>query len=132
MIAAEAVAALQTRLSEALHSAVGLGPDSPEDRPKLKIDIYSLSPVPDVSRMTGRHLADMKASLSWTIRLLIEGDAEGLLTRLRLVEAAAADIEARPVLGGEGWRADIVLESESEWAMGRGAAIGVRMRVGAA
>jgi hypothetical protein len=130
MIAAEALSQLAARLSEALHHPVELGSGETVDGPVLRITVHSMQPVPDVSKMTGRHLADQKASISWVLLLLLSGEAEGVIARLRLVEAAALDIDSRPVLGGEGWRGDMALEADPAWARGIGPAIGVRMRVG--
>jgi hypothetical protein len=129
MIAAEALSQLAARLTETLHQPVELGSRDTVEGPALRITVHSMQPVPDVSKMTGRHLADQKASMSWVMLLLLTGEAEGVIARLRLVEAAALDIDSRPVLGGEGWRADMVLETDPEWARGLGPAIGVRLRV---
>lgn len=129
MIAAEALSQLAGRLSEVLHQPVELGTGATTDGPALRITVHSMQPVPDVSKMTGRHLADQKASISWVLLLLLSGEAEGVIARLRLVEAAAIDIDSRPVLGGEGWRADMALEADPDWARGVGPAIGVRLRV---
>lgn len=129
MIAAEALSQLSARLSEALHHPVELGQGSSVEGPVLRIIVHSMQPVPDVTKMTGRHLADQKASISWVLQLLLKGEAEGLLARVRLVESAVADIDGRPVLGGEGWRADMVLEANPDWAVGVGPAAGVRLRV---
>ncbi|MFN7398020.1 MAG: hypothetical protein ACK5SX_02905 [Sandaracinobacter sp.] len=46
---------------------------------------------------------------------------------LRLVEAAAGDIDSRPVPGGEGWRANMALEADPQWTSGGSPAIGVRL-----
>ncbi len=132
MIAAAALTALSARLTEALHHPVGLGPSAPEEQPRLTLIVHSMAPVPDVVKMTGRHLADQQTSLSWIIQILMKGEADGLLAQVRLVEAAAADLDARPVLGGEGWRADMSLEVDASWARGHGPALGVRLRVAAA
>ncbi|WP_199556280.1 hypothetical protein [Sandaracinobacteroides hominis] len=132
MIAVAALTQLAARLTEALHHPVALGASSPEEQPRLTLLVHSIAPVPDVVKSTGRHLADQQTSLSWIIHLLLKGEAEGLLAQVRLIEAAAADIDGRPVLGGEGWRADMVLEGEPDWAKGVGPAIGVRLRVAAA
>jgi hypothetical protein len=132
MIAAEALSQLAARLTEALHHPVELGQGSTVEGPVLRITVHSMQPVADVTKMTGRHLADQKASISWVLQLLLTGEAEGVLTRVRLVEAAAADIDGRPVLGGEAWRADMALESNPEWAFGVGPAVGVRLRVSTA
>ncbi len=129
MIAAEALSHLAARLAEVLHQPVELGSGATIDGPALRITVHSMQPVPDVSKMSGRHLADQKASISWVLLLLLTGEAEGVIARLRLVEAAAIDIDGRPVLAGEGWRADMVLEADPEWARGVGPAIGVRLRV---
>lgn len=129
MIAAEALSQLSARLTEALHHPVELGQGSSVEGPVLRIIVHSMQPVPDVSKMTGRHLADQKSSMSWVLQLLLKGEAEGVLARVRLVESAVADIDGRPVLGGEGWRADMVLESSPDWAIGVGPAVGVRLRV---
>jgi len=129
MIAAEALSQLSARLSEALHHPVELGQGSSVEGPVLRIIVHSMQPVPDVGKMTGRHLADQKSSISWVLQLLLKGEAEGLLARVRLVESAVADIDGRPVLGGEGWRADMALESSPDWAVGVGPAAGVRVRV---
>jgi hypothetical protein len=91
-----------------------------------------MSPVPDVAKMTGRHLADQQSSLAWVFQLLLKGEAEGLMAQARIVEAAATDIDGRPVLSGAGWRADLILENDPEWARGQGPAVGVRLRVAAA
>jgi hypothetical protein len=132
MIAAEALAALAQRLTEALHHPVGLGAAAPEEPPRLVVLMHAMTPIPDVTKMTGRHLADQSVTLGWTLRLILKGEADGLLAQVRMVEAAAADIEKRPVLGGEGWRADLALEMDADWAAGFGAATGVRLRVAAA
>ncbi len=132
MIAAEALSQLAARLTEALHHPVELGTGLAVEGPVLRITVHSMQPVPDVSRMTGRHLADQKSTLSWVLQLLLSGHSEGVLACVRLVESAAADIEARPVLGAEGWRADMALEANPDWASGAGPAVGVRLRVSAA
>jgi hypothetical protein len=129
MIAAEALSQLAARLTEALHHPVELGTGATVEGPVLRITVHSMQPVPDVSKMTGRHVADQKSTLSWVLQLLLKGEAEGVLARARLVEAAASDIDSRPVLGAEGWRADMALETDPEWARGDGPAVGVRLRV---
>jgi 2,3-bisphosphoglycerate-independent phosphoglycerate mutase len=129
MSAAEALATLQARLTEALHHPVSLGPAESEDAPRLVILIHSMSPVPDVVKMTGRHLADQATVIAWVIRLTLKGEADGLLAQVRMVEAAAANIDQRPVLGGNTWRADITLEQNADWLAGEGAAVGVRLKV---
>ena len=132
MIAAEALSQLKNRLAEALQSPVELGEGDMGGGPGLRMLIHSMAPVPDVSKMTGRHLADQTASISWAFLLILKGEAESQLAAIRLVEAAAGNIDTRPVLGGEGWRADMALEDGPEWARGRGAAIGLRLRVAVA
>lgn len=132
MIAVAALTQLAARLTEALHHPVALGPASPEEPPRLTLLIHAMTPVPDVVKSTGRHVADQQTSLSWIILVLLKGEADGLLAQVRLIEAAAADIDGRPVLGGEGWRADMALEGDPEWARGIGPAIGLRLRVAAA
>jgi hypothetical protein len=132
MIAAEALSQLAARLTEALHQPVELGTGATVEGPVLRITVHSMHPVPEFSNMTGRHVADQKATISWVLLLLLTGQAEGVIARLRLVEAAALDIDSRPVLGGEGWRADMALEADPEWARGVGPAIGVRLSIAAA
>ena len=129
MIAAEALSHLSNRLAEGLQSPVELGEGDMGAGPGLRILIHSMSAVPDVSKMTGRHVADQTASMSWVFLLILKGEAESQLAAIRLVEATAGNIDARPVLGGEGWRADMALEDAPEWARGMGAAIGLRLRV---
>jgi hypothetical protein len=129
MIVADALQMLATRLSEALHHPVGLGPASTDEAPRLAILVHSMTPVPDVVKMTGRHMADSKTVLAWQVRLLLTGEADGLLAQVRMVEAAAANIEERPVLGGSDWRAEMALEADADWAKDKGAAVGVRLRV---
>jgi hypothetical protein len=129
MIVADALSALAARLSEALHHPVGMGPASPEEAPRLAILVQAMTPVPDVVKMTGRHLADSKTSLGWQVRLVLKGEADGLLAQVRMVEAAAAHIEERPVLGGPDWRAELALEADAAWALDWGAAVCVRLRV---
>jgi hypothetical protein len=129
MIVADALASLAARLSEALHHPVGLGPASTDEAPRLAILVQSMSPVPDVVKMTGRHMADSKTVLAWQVRLVLQGEADGLLAQVRMVEAAAANIEERPILGGSDWRAEMALEADAGWAMDRGAAVCVRLRV---
>ncbi len=132
MSATDALAALAARLSEALHHPVSLGTVPVGEGPSLSIHIRSMSPVPDVSKMTGRHVADQKAGLAWVLRLVLKGEAEGLLAQVRMVEAAALEIEGRPVMGGNDWRADMVLEQEMEGSSTEGASVGVRLRVASA
>lgn len=132
MNAADALSALADRLTEVLHHRVELGEGPAGDGPLLRILVHSLSPIPDVSKMTGRHLADQSTTLSWVFLLLLRGEAEGLLAALRVVEAAAEDLDSRPVLGGAGWRADLAIADAPDWATGQGAAIGLRMRVSVA
>jgi hypothetical protein len=132
MIGAEALAQLAQRLTEALHHPVELGSGETVDGPVLRILVHAMMPAPDASRMTGRHIADQRSSLAWVFLLILKGEAEGVLARTRLVEAAAADIDSRPVLGAEGWRADMALEADPDWTRGLGPAVGVRLRVTAA
>lgn len=132
MIAAEALSALAVRLTEVLHHPVELGEGPMGDGPVLRILVHSMAPVPDVSKMTGRHLADQTTTLSWVFQLLLRGEAEGLLAATRVIEAAAIDIDGRPVLGGAGWRADMALMDGADWASGHGAALAVRMRASVA
>ena len=132
MIAAEALSQLKDRLAEALQSPVELGDGDMGPGPGLRMRIHSMFPVPDVSKMTGRHVADQTATLSWVFQLILQGEAESQLAAIRLIETVAGNIDARPVLGGEGWRADMALEDGPEWAKGNGAAIGIRLRVAAA
>lgn len=128
MIAAEALSALAARLSEVLHHPVELGEGPMVEGPVLRILVHSMSPVPDVTKMTGRHVADQKSTLSWVFELLLRGEAEGLLAATRVIEAAASDIDGRPVLGGAGWRADMALMDRVDWAAGHGPAVGLRLR----
>ena len=128
MIAAEALSALATRLTEVLHHPVELGEGPKGDGPVLRILVHSMSAVPDVSKMTGRHVADQKSTISWVFLLLLRGEAEGLLAATRVIEAAASDIDGRPVLGGADWRADMALVDNAEWTTGHGPAVGVRLR----
>ena len=128
MIAAEALSALAARLTEVLHHPVELGDGPMGDGPVLRILVHSMAPVPDVSKMTGRHVADQMSTLSWVFQLLLRGEAEGLLAATRMIEAAAVDIDGRPVLGGAGWRADMALMDAPEWACGHGPAVALRLR----
>ncbi|MGL6042968.1 MAG: hypothetical protein ACRC1J_03515, partial [Sandaracinobacteroides sp.] len=96
-------------MTEVLHHPVEMGEGAVDDGPRLAIRVHSMSPVPDVAKMTGRHLADQQSSLAWVFQLQLRGQAEGLMAQARIVEAAASDIDARPVLSGAGWRADMVL-----------------------
>lgn len=132
MIAATALQALAARIGTATGHPAELGDGNGAAALAVRILVQALTPVPDVSKMSGRHLADQATTLSWVMLLLLRSEATDLLEAVRHIEAAAADIEARPVLGGEGWRADLLLEDAPEWARGQGAAIGIRMRVGVA
>ena len=68
------------------------------------------------------------STLSWVFLLLLRGEAEGLLAATRMIEAAAGDIDGRPVLGGADWRADMALVDNAEWTTGHGPAVGLRLR----
>ena len=129
MIVADSIAALAARLSEALHTPVELGHGPAEEGPRLAIRLHAMAPVPDIVKMSGRHIADTRAALGWAVQLVLKGEAEGLIAQTRMVEAAAAHIDERPVLSGPGWRADMALEADPAYTRGIGPAVGVRLRV---
>jgi hypothetical protein len=128
VIGAEALAQLAERLAEELHQPVELGRSSGAEGPSLRILVDAM--VPDV-RWRAEPAAG-RTPIAWTFRLVLKGEAEGVLAATRLVEAAAAEIDACPVLEGAGWRAELVLDADPEPLRGLGPAVGVRLRVMAA
>ena len=86
MIAAEALSQLKDRLAEALQSPVEFGEGDMDGGPGLRMVIHSMAPVPDVSKMTGRHLADQATTMSWVFLLILKGEAESQLAAVRLVD----------------------------------------------
>lgn len=130
MIGAEALAQLAERLGLALHQPVELGSGDGVEGPSLRILVDSM--VPEVRWRREQSPSAERLPIAWTFRLVLKGEAEGVLAGTRLVEAAAAEIAACPVLEGAGWRAELMLDAEPESVLGLGAAVAVRLRVMAA
>jgi hypothetical protein len=130
VIGAEALAQLAERLGHALHQPVELGSGSAAEGPVLRILVDAM--VPEVRWRPEPSPGSARAPVAWMFRLVLKGEAEGVLAGTRLVEEAATEIDACPVLEGAGWRAELVLDADLEIVRGLGPAVAVRMRVMAA
>ncbi len=127
-----ALAKLASRLSGELGLQVDVGGTMPFDGTRVCIEVHRLEPVADVSKSTGRTIADASTVLGWNMLLLLYADGGSLIDQLNAIEAAAGQIDDRPTLGDHGWRADLALDASAVWAQGRGPALALRARVSSA